>query len=377
MHGRLMLVAAVLAALPAPLSARQAALRIVEPTEDAFLAGPVFIEARVEPESTRVRRIDFFVDGAQVCQVTRPPFDCQWNAGLEVRSRLIRVAATLENGDRLVENVRTKALDLTDSTGVDAVMVPVVVTDGRGRFVGGLTQTAFRIFEDDRPQEITYFQSQSIPLDIAVAVDISGSMEPTLGDVRSAVRRFVQALKPIDRLTLVAFNERVFVLTKQDTNPATRGQAVDKLRAAGRTSLRDAIVSSLDLVGGSISRRAVVVFTDGEDTQSLASLDAVEKRLRESDASLYIITHGPASQSDSMQSQMQRLAALSGGRAFRLRGMDQLQPVFDLILEDLAHHYLLGYSPADTAKGTYHRIRVAVPGRRLNIRARDGYWRVP
>lgn len=348
-------------------------LVIVEPDADAVLVGPVVLRAALEPQS-EIRRIDFFVDGTLVCRVERMPFDCEFNAGPDVKARLVRITATLASGDRLVQTVRTATLTIAEKTTADAVLVPVVVTDDDGKFAKGLTRDDFRVTEDGIPQRIAYFQSENVPLEIAIAIDISGSMGPTLPAVKTAIKRFLTRLKPIDRVTLVAFNDRAFVLSRREADPAVRIAAVDRLTASGGTALYDAVVTSLNLIGGPISRRALIVFTDGEDTRSLASPAPVEQRIRESDATVYVITHGTGAGADALRRQTGRLAEISGGRAFPVGRIEELERTFDFIHSEMESQYLIGYEPTNVKRdGTYRKVTVQVVKGRHAVRAREGY----
>ncbi len=98
----------------AGLSAQEARLRIASPTESTYLAGEVLLLAVVEPSSAvrDVVDVTFFADGAKVCAVTAPPFECQWDAGARIREHQIRVVATLKKGERLVQTVTTRDLEV-------------------------------------------------------------------------------------------------------------------------------------------------------------------------------------------------------------------------------------------------------------------------
>ena len=77
---------------------------------------------------------------------------------------------------RLVQNVRTRGLEYTESVDVDVVQVTAIVTDGDGRFVRGLTQADFKVFDDNKPQPITHFAAENVPLELVAAIDVSSSM---------------------------------------------------------------------------------------------------------------------------------------------------------------------------------------------------------
>ena len=96
------------------------------------------------------------------------------------------------------ERVRTKGLTFADKVNVEVVQVTVTVTDDSGHFVGGIPRSAFKILEDGKPQTLTYFASEDVPLELIVAVDISGSMGPSMPKLKRAVKEF---LEPCRRTT--------------------------------------------------------------------------------------------------------------------------------------------------------------------------------
>ena len=107
----------------------------------------------------------FSVNGRLVCTVEQPPFGCSWDPGDVVRGHHLRVVATLADGRRLVGNLRTKDLGYAEKNSHEAVLVPVIVTDG-GQFVRGLKQQDFEVFEDGVRQPIASLVSENAPLDL-------------------------------------------------------------------------------------------------------------------------------------------------------------------------------------------------------------------
>ena len=155
-----------------------------------------------------------------------------------------------------------------------------------------------------------------MPLEIIVAVDVSGSMKDAMPQVKGAVKKFLTALRPSDRVTLIGFNDNVFTLARPAVDLATRLKAVDRLAPWGGTALYDVIVQAIEQLGRQTGRRVLVVFTDGEDLNSHIALDAAERRLEASDAVLYPIGQGRAPKVKELKTVLERLARKSGGRAF-------------------------------------------------------------
>jgi VWFA-related protein len=305
--------------------------------------------------------------------VDAPPFECEWNAGSDVLERQVRLVATLAGGGRIVRTIRTKGFEVNEKVDVDVVQVTVTVRDDRGKFVSALPRTAFRVTEDGVPQTITHFAAEDVPLELVVAVDISGSMAPAMSKLKESVKTFVAAVPSRDQVTLLGFNDAVFAITRRSTSLEERVRAVDRLSAWGATALYDVIMRAIDMLGERAGRKALVVFSDGEDQGSHVTLDQVERRLQASDVTLYMISQGRGLSVVRLQKVMERLANPTGGRVFTMSSMDELGGAFENLLEELSHQYLLGYQPsANSRDGRWHEISVGVDGHR-NVRARQGY----
>jgi Ca-activated chloride channel homolog len=351
---------------------------IEEPTADRYVAGPTTFRAAVTPSTAAVTRVEFYVDGVRVCQAERDPFECTWDGGPTVRARIVRAVAILPSGERLATSLRTSDIPgFTDSSSVETVLVPFVATDRSGRFVKGLQRTAVRVLEDNEPQTISYFESEEVPLEMVMAIDISGSMAPASGQLRQALKAFLAAFRPSDRVTLVAFNHQVYVLLRQSTDRAALAATVDSLVFAGGTALYDATLASLDLLGSEVQRRAVLVFTDGDDQGSLATAEPVERRLRASDAVAYFVTLETNASATGRRA-VKALADVSGGRVMSIDRINQLGGALESVRDELQNQYLVGYTPTKTAKdGSYRRIRISLAQQGHTIRARQGYLANP
>ena len=227
-----------------------------------------------------------FVDGRLVCTAERPPFRCTWDPGTVVRGHHVRVVATLADGTQLTDNVRTKDLGYTERAHVDAVLVPIIVTD-RGRFVRGLQRGDFEVLEDGVPQQLIAFASEDSPLDLVLAIDVSGSMEKTLDDVKDAVKQLLSKLRPGDAATLIGFNDTTFLVAEREKDQRAREDAVGLLTAWGGTALYDATVRAVDLVGRTPGRKGLILFSDGDDRHSLTPPDVAAARVQSGNAMLY------------------------------------------------------------------------------------------
>ena len=350
---------------------RLVSVSIVSPADDAYLSGAVPLRAVIEPADA-VTTVVFFADGAQICALTRPPFQCDWDAGGPVVEHQIRLVATLKGGGRVVRNVRTKAAGYAENVDVNVVQLTATVSKD-GHFVRGLPQSAFHVSEDGVPQKITSFADSNVPLDLVVAVDISGSMGSAMPQLKASVREFLTAVPEKDTVTVLGFNDNIFTLARKATSTAERSTAVERLAPWGMTALYDVLIKSIELVGARTGRKAIVVFTDGEDQGSHASLDDALAKVQETDAAIFMIGQGRGTSHENLKRVMQRLATPSGGRAVFTEKLEDLRGVFKELIDELSNQYLLAYAPSNEKRdGTMRTIKVKVDGY-SPVRARQGY----
>jgi len=367
-RGILLVLAGILVAQTSPAPE----LAIVSPSADAYISGTTVLRATLMP-SDAATRVLFSVDGKQVCDTAAPPFECSWEAGPSVIAHQIRVVADLKAGGRVIKTVRTKSLGYAEKVDVEVVQVIATVVDGSGHFVNGLAKTAFHVEEDGKLQTISHFGAEDVPLELIVACDVSGSMAPAMSRLKQAVKEFLAAVPSRDQVTLIGFNDSIFALTRRASDPAERMKAVERLAPFGATALYDVILKGVDMLGKQPGRRAMIVFSDGEDQGSHASIVDVERRLQASDVTLYMIGQGRGVQVEALKSIMQRLVEPTGGRALFTDNIDQLHLAFSDLLEELSNQYLLGYESTNTKRDeTFRKISVRVDGQG-RVRARQGY----
>jgi len=351
------------------------AVRITYPPADAIVSGPTRIEVSFTPSEivSQVASVRFQANGRVLCTVERQPFVCPWDPGDAVRQNYLRVVATLADGKVLKATMFTKDVGYSEQVRTDAILVPVIVTD-HGRFVPGLRQQDFEIFEDEKPQHVATITSEDSPLDLVVAIDISGSMEDALEEVKAAVKQLLAKLRPADAVTLIGFNDTTFIVAEREKDRKVRESAVDLLSAWGGTALYDATVRALALVSRQTGRKGVVIFSDGDDRNSLTTRDAAMARVQASDAMLYTIGFGAGASVPKLRTSLESYAHVTGGRAFFPRQTKELDGVFDDIVADLAHQYVLSYAPTNAKRDdSWRKIDVKVRKGKYDVRARRGY----
>jgi len=345
---------------------------ILSPANESFVSGPTLLRARVDPPSAGLS-VTFFADGRQVCTLIHLPYECEWDAGATVAEHQLRAVATLAAGGRIVHTVRTKGVGFTERVNVEVVQVTVTVGDGHGKFIRGIPRSSFHVAEDGRSQSISHFESEDVLLELVVAIDISGSMGPSMPKLKAAVKEFLGTVPPQHQVTLLAFNDNVITLARKATDPEDRVKAVDRLASWGSTALYDVILRGMDMLGRQTGRKALVVFTDGEDQGSHATIRDVERRLQSSDSTLYMIGQGRGVTLEALKKVMERLATPSGGRAFFTENVETLHDAFADLLDELSNQYLLGYASTNGKRDdTWRRIKVDVDGHH-DVRARQGY----
>jgi Ca-activated chloride channel family protein len=257
------------------------------------------------------------------------------------------------------------------TSGVSAVEVYATVTDQAGEPVTGLTREDFVVRENGQPQQVTTFAEGAFPLAAALALDRSFSMTATrLTVAKSAARAFLGALRPDDESLILAIGSQVEIVSPRSTDRTAQNAALDRLDTFGTTSLHDAIVAALDAIQDAKGRRALILFSDGDDRFSKATAAEVVSRARRTDALIYPIAMGRE-----RPPLFAELAALTGGRSFHVREPKRLDETLRGIARELRHQYLLGYSPkpVSAAGEEWRSITVTVNRAGARVRARDGY----
>ena len=351
-------------------------LEVTWPTDGAYVSGMVVIEAILVPLAAEggIARMTFFADGVSVCVVTRRPYRCSWNAGAAVRPHQVRVVVDMKDGTRLVRTVRTRGVDVDESAGVTAVKVTATVKDSAGRFVRGLTAADFVVSEAGVPQRITGFASEQADVSLALALDTSGSMAEALPTVKELAKAFLRPLPPSWPTPVLAFDNSVFVISPAGSPPEERDRMIDLLEPWGGTALYNAVLRSLREVEAGEGRKAIVVFTDGEDRHSTIDPGDVRKAIEGSDAVVYFVASGTAAQNKPMRALVEELANISGGRVLRGRNDEDLATAFDEVREEIRNQYLLTYVPQKLeAKGTWRPLQVKAACQDCRVRARTGY----
>ena len=309
-------------------------------------------------------------------------------------------------------------------SGVELVNVTATVTDEDGRFVPALTKDDFTVFENGRRQEISHFSNDRTPVSLGIALDASGSMTADkMSAARSAIDRFIyDLLGEEDELFFLEFASTARITQNWTTDRAAISRAVGRVSPLGGTALYDAIARALPVAAaGRHKKKAVLVISDGNDTNSSISVARLRQQIRDSEVLVYALGVDGTVRSESRSrppiglpipspfpqprtrggriplpppiiggggsggpwnrpagervnpDALREVTDDTGGRTEIVRGFGDLQAATARLADELSKQYSLGYSSTEEKDGRWHPIRVEVRDRRFTVRARRGY----
>jgi Ca-activated chloride channel family protein len=250
------------------------------------------------------------------------------------------------------------------------VQLPITVTTRDGRYVGGLRQNNFAIFNNKTPLEITSFSNTAVPAHIAILYDMSGSQSvlserdqtPQTGIVKKALSQFIELNGPTDEYSLIAFNTVPNVLVEATHDGEVVANTVGSLKSKGLTALFDACYMAIEKINrAAYPKRVLIIVTDGQDNASKQEDGELLRLLKRSNVVVYTVDfsgdtvwHFPP-----LVNIMPELTEISGGVAFRARDAAQLNAVFLQISIELKNQYVIGVK-ADVGMSKSHRLKIKV-----------------
>ncbi len=267
---------------------------------------------------------------------------------------------------------------------VDEVNVVFTVTDKRDHFVKDLTQSDFRVIDDNKPGNIEAFSHETnLPLRVGLLIDASNSVRDRFKFEQEAAIEFLnQIIRPhYDKAFVIGFDTTPEVTQDFTDDAQALSHGVRMLRAGGGTAMYDAIYFACrdKLMGvdkGQIaSRRAIILLSDGEDNQSRVSRgEALEMALR-AEVIIYAIstnTSGIKLRGDKV---LEYFADQTGGKAFFPFKIEDVANAFTEIQDELRSQYAISYKPADfLSDGKYRKIEILAENKKYHVRARKGYY---
>jgi len=325
------------------------------------------------------------------------------------------IAATAVAGAQSQEGFRFKS-------GVDLVNVTATVTDEDGRFVSGLRREDFTVYEDGKLQDVSHFSNDRVPVSLGIVLDTSGSMSPEkMSAARSAIDRLIyDLLDKDDELFLVDFSTRARLRQDWTTDRNLISRAVRESNATGGTAIYDAVATAIPTAqAGTHVKKALLLISDGNDTNSATSVGSLRQQIRESEVLVYALgidgsgrrvdiarppiqipmpfpfpggrrprggfppigggsggSSGgwPGAPGDRVNADaLRQITDDTGGRTEIVRGSEGLGPATARIADELSKQYYLGYSSTRPKDGRWHTIRVETKDRKFTVRARRGY----
>ena len=306
-------------------------------------------------------------------------------------------------------------------TGVELINVTATVTDGNGRFVSGLRREDFVVYEDGKPQAVSQFDAERVPVSLGIALDTSGSMHgEKIVAARAALNRFLfDLLGPQDEVFLSRFDSQTDLIQPWTLDRQAVSRALGAVRPAGGTAMYDAVAEGVPMTqAGTRRKKALVVISDGQDTNSHTQVRELQQLIRETEVLVYAIgidlsgleppsssastasaprpavpspfpgrkpvTPAPAPRSApapprSGSGDRANVTALrsitddSGGRTEMIYSSRDLDPATAGIADELSKQYFLGYVSSLPKDGRWHSIEVQVRRGAHTVRARKGF----
>jgi len=270
-------------------------------------------------------------------------------------------------------------------SGIELVSLNVTVTEGT-KYITGLEQEDFEIFEDGARQTLTFFSHMQQPIALAILLDTSNSMEEKLATAQEAAIGFVRRMKKDDVIEVVEFNSQVRVPQPFTNDMNALERAIRQTSVNGSTSLYNAIYVSLRALkderaknAEEIRRQAIVVLSDGDDTSSVIEYDDVLDLAKRSETAIYAIGlrqpetgRGKFKEAEFV---LRQLSQETGGRVFFPTSIAELPKIYEQISEELASQYTMAYSSKNPMRnGAWRRIDVRVNKPGLTARTRRGYY---
>jgi VWFA-related protein len=263
---------------------------------------------------------------------------------------------------------------------VEEVVLHATVVDEKDKLIMNLPKAAFTVFENGKPQPLTSFRHEDVPVAMGIVIDNSGSMREKRDRVNTAALNLVRASNPDDQVFIVNFNDDYYLDQDFTSNINKLKEALEKVESRGGTALYDALVASADhLKGTKLQKKVLFVVTDGEDNGSRENLEeAVERLQQENGPTVYAIGLLGEEKERAARRALQIIAERTGGIAFLPKSLDEVDEISSTVAHDIRNQYTLGYKPLTpkTIAG-YRTIHVDAKEKgykKLVVRTRTGYY---
>ncbi len=268
---------------------------------------------------------------------------------------------------------------------VNEVNVVFTVTDKHGRYVKDLNKSDFKVIDDSKPaEEVKDFRNQTdLPLQVGLLIDASNSVRDRFKfEQESAIEFLNQTIRPkYDAAFVVGFDVTPEVTQDFTDNTESLSRGVRLLRPGGGTAMFDALYFScrdklLKAPRSGPLRRAIILFSDGEDNQSHVTREEAIEMAQRAEVIVYTISTNISGMKGKGDKVLERIADATGGRAFFPFQLRDVANAFAEIQDELRSQYAVSYKPADfRTDGRYRTIEiVASDHKNLHVRSRRGYF---
>jgi Ca-activated chloride channel family protein len=266
----------------------------------------------------------------------------------------------------------------TFKTSTRTVPIYTTVVDSQGRLVPNLAKEDFEILDENKLQDIDVFVDEIQPITVVVMLDRSASMTANLKLLSEAAEQFLLRLLPADKGRVGGFSDKIEFASPFSSDRDMLVSSLRDLDFGNPTRLYDAILASLDELKGIDGRRVILVFTDGDDTDSRNGFGTVLDRARAEEVMVYAIGlesnffNGVQQVRTRPDRNLRRLADETGGGFFELKKTNDLASTFTRVAQELHSQYVLSFTPRNL-DGKLHKLVVRVKGPGMTARARKSY----
>jgi Ca-activated chloride channel family protein len=266
----------------------------------------------------------------------------------------------------------------TFKAGTQVVSIFATVTDPQKRLVSGLTQDDFSVFDNEKPQPLVYFDNSIHPINVVVMLDTSGSMTLTIELLKQAAEQFLIRLLPDDKARVGAFNDKIQFNARWSNDRDQLITDTKNLDYGNGTRLWDAVGASLDELKAVDGRKVILIFTDGDDTESRLRLGTVMDRARAEEVMIYAIGlesiyfNGQQRVRTKPDGGLRKIADETGGGYFELTKASELAPTFTKVAQELHSQYVIGFTPM-ALDNKVHKLAVKLKQPGLTAQARRSY----
>jgi Ca-activated chloride channel homolog len=264
------------------------------------------------------------------------------------------------------------------------VVLHATVKNTQGEIVTDLEQRAFTVYENGKPQPISVFRRDDIPVSIGIVIDNSGSMRAVRANVEAAAVAFVRASNALDDAFVVNFADKARVDVPLTRDVGVLEAGIARVDSIGGTAMRDAVLLAERYLRqhASHDRQVLLLITDGNDNASTASMEQLRRTVERSEIAVFgvgLFRDDDAPVAARGRHELDHLTELTGGMAYYPSAVDQIHSVVLDIARQIRNQYTIAYAPLNQAlDGSYRTVRLKVAGpERLSVQTRRGYWATP